>query len=1513
METPAFFKEALESAIPEAYPNKETDENAEERQALEEEGMEEEDRQREREAERAHYKKFQQVEEIYNHLKQAVERARQAEQEEERREVEEWGDLALRSGKPNQLSMLSKFLDQGYISSENLLAPTEKVQRALEIYDERRRKPKRIFEGKVTADPNYMHQTKAETERIAAREREDARSHRRRREKERKRQALEEHPDHETTMIDQHHSTKMSSLQADKEERVLRTIDHRSKFLEAPSSYVYKTSEEWDREARDAVKLPSINTAFGSNAPGGILCGKRTKWPLRMGHGGNAIVAEPSQLHFFDFHPGHALTKRVLVRNMCATRIPIEIYRPPNETFAVMEVKRPGDESTVPPGLACTVSISMLADSYRGARSSLVASCPFGRVDVPLIAERPRPEFYLPEPIELQRTLCGGPGTRRRVQLHNKGESGAIQLSALEGSANEHNSWLSLEDHFQVYPSVLNLPADEQRVLTVYFAPPREFPKDSAVANLMFKDELGEHRIRRIFAEAVQPQLAVEPADGPRFEEIDAGCTSRGALRITNECGLKIPFKMQARSLHESLSVWFEPESGVIDVDQPIEIDFYAVAKESGTFELDVSLLIARDAHFASRDTAEWEHYWSRRVSVSSRRLEASFAPPGVWFGKGVDIGVQAKRELRLENRSSAVAHFRFEPCESSSGTLWIDPPYGELNPLSSRRAWAMALSSVPGSDKLNARCIIFNGPEFEFSAAANFYGPRLTTDVPWLDFGSIKLGGNPTKVLRVQNKTNVPLASFELHPAKGISVEPSKSCAPAHGYVEVTVSLSTVEACARDFQETIECRSLDSGGEGFSILAAALIVEPKVYFDPPSVDLGTQFVDRAAPLNSVLVNLTSMPIEVVPSAELLHLGDEGEEGMPPKGDASIALPEHIAVDSNSELELEFSVTPTRKGRLDALLCCEVKGSEHPAAIRIQGKVEGLRTSLMVQKSEEGSKPVELPEKPPIVVDIGECPLNQSKEAILTLRNPTGVASSADARLRSFPMDYDDLVSGKRLPPYGMGIATSAEPADKTLAPHSNLLFHLVAVGSFPGEYEDILELDVEGLPRRIILVRVTVTGSPIIASPYRMWSSKLAMNSNRMLVDFGIHPYGSQTKYRKVFLYNTSPIAVAVSLNPHEYGIPGNFQSSATKEAEVTLELHDEQPDAHGSEVGADDKDTFLHAKNVSVSTQPIPQQSPGPFAVEPRKIMLHSCEQLQALLSFDTTRLGKTDGVLRISQEPAWEGREDARIAVNMQEDPTSGWLKCRLMGSWLPWASLKEGLGLPTRWVRLSGGSVASQLRFEVDRVRLVNKQVNAVPVFQEVNAVNPMPYAMRVRAYASGPFSVEEPADEVHLAPCGVMTLRVGFNPPDSRRNDRADYECSGQVDFQLDGRFTQALPVIAQRKRPYVELDKEKVDFGTVYFRSTVVRTLRVRNPGPVDAHVKLSVEGSSAFALLNQPEAFTLSATEFGRFEEMEFRITFCPQTYGTYSGHLCVAVNRGRYSYVSMSGEASIREDLEA
>jgi len=29
MEAPAFFKEALESAIPEAYPNKETDENAE--------------------------------------------------------------------------------------------------------------------------------------------------------------------------------------------------------------------------------------------------------------------------------------------------------------------------------------------------------------------------------------------------------------------------------------------------------------------------------------------------------------------------------------------------------------------------------------------------------------------------------------------------------------------------------------------------------------------------------------------------------------------------------------------------------------------------------------------------------------------------------------------------------------------------------------------------------------------------------------------------------------------------------------------------------------------------------------------------------------------------------------------------------------------------------------------------------------------------------------------------------------------------------------------------------------------------------------------------------------------------------------------------------------------------------------------------------------------------------------------------------------------------------------------
>lgn len=106
------------------------------------------------------------------------------------------------------------------------------------------------------------------------------------------------------------------------------------------------------------------------------------------------------------------------------------------------------------------------------------------------------------------------------------------------------------------------------------------------------------------------------------------------------------------------------------------------------------------------------------------------------------------------------------------------------------------------------------------------------------------------------------------------------------------------------------------------------------------------------------------------------------------------------------------------------------------------------------------------------------------------------------------------------------GVAFEVYPQRGTLPPFGTAVIQIAAVADLPGDYTDVLELRMDGVPDRLVPVSARVSGNPLTFAPTTAglnlagWGGTVGPT-----LSFGEHPEGASALARHVTVINASPM----------------------------------------------------------------------------------------------------------------------------------------------------------------------------------------------------------------------------------------------------------------------------------------------------------------------------------------------------------------------------------------------------
>lgn len=1515
-------------------------------------------------AERARYEAVMRADEAIEHLHAAYSNARDREMQEAQAEHDAWQASSLLSFKPKGNSCLHDELSTGYMQSEGLLVPSQALNAVVSADADRRRPPSTLLymqsNETATAMPEYARPTVAMQERAAVRAREDARSHNRLREREKSRKKLshvsldscfaiqdssrtsegnaaaydvhEEGELHDVQVNERRKRQQLSPTEREREERVLRSIQHRSNYLEAASTRAKKgisicSTAPASTTAAEAPKrskhiLPSLNVAFDKVSAGGTLSGSRKVNERLQSIGSSPLQAKPAKVLFEDFEPDIPQVNRVQVRNMTSCSLPVRFEPPEHRSFTLKrDGKQDGRNNALTPGLALRIEVELLAESVKPCTSHLVASTPLGDVSIPLEARRKQPNIDVPRFIDIPATFAGGPVVDTSLDFCNAGGAGKLWVSpqaentetALSNTSADEDEYVCLGNGISLLRRVLRFIYGHEKncSLPLRFEPHRWYEDGKVEASFAIVDETGDYSVHTIRAHVVAPKVYISEGTELQLNTIDADTTAGFNLSIQNASNLAIPVRVSCRrggSEENNCEVQLYNASSVVSPHSSHQVETLVTPRGVGKQQLKLGLEVSLDGGHV------FHKLQTCIVSFYAQPVNVDFAPLRVYFAGGVRKGETSTRELFFINQSAAHASFNFTEAASTCGCIQLNPASGVVPPKSRLLILASATSQRAGSAQLDTTLQVENCESmYCLKIDANFKGPQLKPGDKWINFGKTMLGRAKEATFDVKNPSALPV-DFKLQTPEHLSVTPKSTTVEGYGRASITVQLLDT-APAGVFREVLECVPIgERDGHGFFISIAASIIESHVYLETSHETLGELYVGNSLYTSARAVNLTSLPVTLEPEHELL--AEEWKHG---PGLASVAvIPPEIHIPANESVDLAIRLDPLCDGTLDALLAFDVEGTEKPCVIPIKASIRSFSVELYVERtSTSGDASVDALLEP-YVLDAGECQIGEQKQLVLLVRNSNGVSSAVEtAQVARFYNEAHEK---------GLGIHLSASPTTWEIGQYSDLRINLTFEGTFPGEYSDELALDIGGLPTQRIELRASVIGSAVIASNQRILDTNLkAACKQRAAIDFGVNglldpSLSLGTLQRNVYMKNISPLPVCIQSQPHKYGAEGDQDEVTARVARIVLE-HIDDPDSCNS---------------VCVYVEPVPRADPGPFGLamsSQRQRVLAAGEQMKMPLTFSRTWHGACDGTLCVQQWPASHLITSTDSVSLLLQQRADGSLKCLLEGTWTPYAAQSDNAGLPDLHVALRGQNLPPQIELNEQPVRFVHLFASAQQTtVREVLVHSKVPFPMKLQAMTAAPFAIgsqvqhleisqenRQETPEIEIAPYGVKRLRLLFQPHmcsqerndrhQSPRNQNMDYKVEQSLSIRMQGRAMQTFRLIGERKRAEVEASVSEIMFGSCHISSKREAEVVLRNPTNVQC--EWEVFASSPFSV-HPVSSGVLDACGLGRPKQQRLKIRYEPRSRGVHAQQLLFQVKHGgRGANVWVYGEGSLDESL--
>ncbi|KAJ8375005.1 hypothetical protein SKAU_G00055850 [Synaphobranchus kaupii] len=948
------------------------------------------------------------------------------------------------------------------------------------------------------------------------------------------------------------------SLQAEETAALLR-LKERNNFLRNPRFL----PPDAQRGGKSLV-LPAKRVERVVNGRRVVVEGRIPEEPVPV------FLANPPIVLFTDYRLGHVYETTVELRNLTATSRHVRVIPPNNPHFSIGLGKFPGEGGTVAPGMSCQYTVRFVPDSMADFEDFILVEtqAPYPLL-VPIEARRPPPILTLPRVLDCGYCLVGGVKIAEFL-CQNEGLSAGtfcIMPKRLWPASNLRSvvtGSFAEQPPFGISPSLFDLLPGQATVVEVAFFPrtPESCSEAFTVVcdNCQVKDIVIQGTGQLITLELVSKTLIIRnnahlelpfhwqimepnlqpllPAEPPEPAHIEHRLATEGAFDISPRIGSLGPHQH-----HEFLLSYCPQELR----------EYHSVCH-----------LVLRDIPHPPKEPTEKgesEHLeMATKVNdVIAMEIEVKgstephmvlLEPYAIHFPGEAFIGTAIRKRFKMWNNSKSQIQFQWDKF-SDCHILEAEPSMGEIDMNKCCDMELVLTGGKPGRFVTSLQCHIQHHCQpVALSVEASFKGPRLSINVPSLDFGLMKLGGQARSKVHISNDSQLEASwVIEERPDSHVKtsdtqiiIEPHSGVLPPLGSCCVDVLFRPV-AC-QHFEIILELAV--ENGTGCHLAVQATVQSPSVCLLSCELVFPELYVGVPKKGTVTLFNQTLLPT---------HFSwDEQLQGKQSSLCSVCFSPSRGTLDPNTKMEVVAEFTAHTDMELTEVAgICKVKGMQDPLVLGFFSKAKGLHVSYSLPDTDCPAAGSQDPSD--LVLDFGgNVLLTRATTKQLMITNHTAIPApfrleaeyftgrppsppqegGADTRPRASYLrrkihhvqakkteekTHQDFVNS--LLAHGKGAAFFIQPASGTLGPFETRTVDITAFTNMWGDYRDHLICKVGNLEPVAIPMRMSVSGCPIY---FQMMGPQLETQTQGPIIRFGTHVSGGDTVSRTLRLNNTSP-----------------------------------------------------------------------------------------------------------------------------------------------------------------------------------------------------------------------------------------------------------------------------------------------------------------------------------------------------------------------------------------------------
>ncbi|KAL7976456.1 hypothetical protein Chor_008405 [Crotalus horridus] len=662
------------------------------------------------------------------------------------------------------------------------------------------------------------------------------------------------------------------------------------------------------------------------------------------------------------------------LQNMTSTSQSVRIIPPATSAFSVVMGKFPGECGLVAPGMSCFYIIQFIPEYLADYDDYLlVESQAAYPLLVPLQGRRPPPILTLPHVLECGACLVGGVKFVK-FECKNEGLSvGKFCIMAKDmwpppnfrsvatlGYVKQHS--------FGICPAVFELNPGQSIPIEVVF-----MPTSAEILTVTYIIVCDNCHIHEITVTGLGELIALEllsvsggesiPQPGElidmtsqhlvRFEPLNPHSMAEKTLILRNKTHVELPFfwqivkpNLQSLTLEGKINIAnikynldtetafsIVPNSGTLQAhsDHPFTLCFCPQELKKYHSVLQIVLEDIPESHCV-HNSGYYENGERRKENVivleidckgSTEPFQILLNPSAMIIPGENYIGVNIRRTFEIR-----VTDLSF------------------LDAGGSREFEFVITGGKPGRSCHKLQCEITHSEEsVALYVEADFKGPLLSIDVTSIDMGLIKLGEKVTRVLEIENLSQLPgkwkmqerltciaeraeeVSPFKIQPSSG-ELNPLGKC---------RVSLSFTSYTCHHLQTVLEMDV--ENGVGSHIPVSVEVQVPQVCLLPSHLhfELATGIPAEAT------VHLFNQTLLPTPFKWGELLGSQGSSCL-----LSVS-PENGVLGPNEKKEFRVVMTYNKKDKLkDLILCCSIEDMSEPLFLAMSGEVKQLCVTYSV-------------------------------------------------------------------------------------------------------------------------------------------------------------------------------------------------------------------------------------------------------------------------------------------------------------------------------------------------------------------------------------------------------------------------------------------------------------------------------------------------------------------------------------------------------------------------------------